>query len=251
MRDCSVTRGLEIVRGNRGDYEKLGRYHYRAERLGVYAAVFALKGRFRTAERLETVGVIVYTMPVLGCELRDVATGGFFAGYDRATRATLLNENIRCISRVVVEPRFRGLGLAVRLVAETMPLMNVRMVEAMAVMGRVNPFFAKAGMKAYFGPVPARCVRMSEAFGTAGIEQCELIDARCVDSKIEQLVRKDSPGGRSEREFIDDEMRRFLQSYGRRRQMPAGLERTRYVLGKLTQRSVYYAWVNPNLRSNI
>ncbi len=244
MMDCSVTRGLEIVRGGRGDYEELCRYHYRAERLGGYAAVFALKGRFRTAARLETVGVIVYTMPVLGCELRDVATGGYFAGYDRATRATLLNENIRCISRVVVEPRFRGLGLAVRLVRQTMPLMNVRMVEAMAVMGRVNPFFAKAGMKAYFGPVPARCVRMSEAFGAAGFEQRELVDARGVESKIERL-------GRSERQFIDDEMRRFLQGYGARRQMPAGLERTRYVLGKLTQRCVYYAWRNRNLRLNI
>lgn len=244
MRDCSVARGLEIVRGGRGDYERLSRYHYRAERLGVYTAVFALKGRFRTAERLETVGVIVYTMPVLGCELRDVATGGFFAGYDRATRATLLNENVRCISRVVVEPRFRGLGLAVRLVAETMPLMNVRMVEAMAVMGRVNPFFAKAGMKAYFGPVPERCVRMVEAFGTAGIEQSELVDARRVDSKIEQL-------GRTEREFIDGEMRRFLQSYGRRRQMPAGLERTRYVLSKLTQRCVHYVWVNERIAFSV
>jgi len=240
MMNCSVTRGLKIVQGGRGDYEKLLRYHYRGERLGVYAAVYALKGRFRSAERLETVGVIVYTMPVLGCELRDVATGGFFAGYDRGMRAALLNENVRCISRVVVEPRFRGLGLAARLVAETLPLMNVRMVEAMAVMGRVNPFFERAGMKAYFGPLPARCVRMVEAFGTAGIEQGELIDARSVESRIEQL-------GRSERKFIDDEMRRFLQSYGAGRQMPAGIERTRYVLSKLTQRSVYYAWVNKRI----
>jgi hypothetical protein len=47
---------------------------------------------------------------------------------------------------VIIEPRFRSLGQAVRLVKETMPLMNVPFIEALAVMGRVNPFFEKAGM---------------------------------------------------------------------------------------------------------
>ncbi len=237
MGTCSVVRKLEIVRGVRGDYEKLSRYHYRGERLGVYAAVFALRGKFRTAARLETVGVIVYTMPVVGCELRDVATDGFFSGYDKATRLALLNKNVRCISRVVIEPRFRGLGLAARLVRETMGLMDVAIVEAMAVMGRVNPFFERAGMRRYEGALSARCVRLREAFGAVGIKAGELVDAAAVEKKIEGL-------GRAERGFVDDEMRRFLRSYGKRRGMKGGIERVRYVLGKLTERPTYYLWRN-------
>jgi hypothetical protein len=37
----------------------------------------------------------------------------------------------------------------------------------------------------------------------------------------------------------------FLQAYGKRREMRAGIERTRYVLSKLTGRPVYYIWFNP------
>ena len=117
--------------------------------LGPYAAIFALKGKFRTATKLETVGVIVYSMPTAGAQMRNVATGGIFAGLDKGTRLKLINKNIRTISRVIIEPRFRSLGLAVRLVRETMPLMNVPFVEALAVMGRANPFFEKAGLTRY------------------------------------------------------------------------------------------------------
>jgi len=211
----------------------------------VYAAIFALKGRFATAEHPHgemTVGVIVYTMPVSGLELRDVATNGFFRGFDRSTRLGLLNKHVRCISRVIIEPRFRGLGLAARLVRKTMPRMAVAIVEAMAVMGRVNRFFEKAGMAAYEANVPARCVRLSEALGVVGIAPRELVDARRVQQKIEQL-------GGAEAEFVGAEIKRFLQSYGKRRAMKPGLERTRYVLSKLTERPVYYIWRNPRVQS--
>lgn len=245
MPSCSVTKSLKIVPGGHRDYEGLGCYHYRGGRLGVYAAIFALKGRFATAECPHgemTVGVIVYTMPVAGLELRDIATGGFFSGLDRSTRLGLLNKHVRCISRVIIEPRFRGLGLAARLVRETMPRMGVVIVEAMAVMGRVNRFFEKAGMTAYEANVPARCVRLLEALGVVGIESRELIDAKQVQQKNERL-------GRAEAEFVEAEIKRFLQSYGKRRAMKPGLERTRYVLSKLTERPVYYIWQNPDIQS--
>ena len=142
MRKCSVTKKLRIVRGSLEDYKELSHYHYRDSRLTVYAALFAL----RFAD--ETIGVIVYTMPSPGLELRNIATGNLFTGFDRAPHLALVNKNIRCIARLIIEPRFRGLGLASWLVRETMPQMYVPIIEALAVMGLVNPFFEKAGMKA-------------------------------------------------------------------------------------------------------
>ena len=95
--------------------------------------------------------------------MRNTATGKVFAGFDRTTRLKLINKNIRTISRVIIEPRFRSLGLAARLVKETMPLMNVPFVEGLAVMGRVNPFFEKAGMTRFDAPPSPGCARLIEA----------------------------------------------------------------------------------------
>lgn len=235
MQSCSVIKKLRIVRGGFEDYKKLARFHYRDNRPGAYTAIFVIKPDRGISE--EPVGVIVYTMPSMGAELRNVATGNFFAGFDSRTRMSLINKNIRCISRVIIEPRFRGLGLASRLVRETMPEADVPIVEAMAVMGTVNPFFEKAGMKAYAANMPVRCVRLIEALGAVGVEGEELVDAEMVQERIGQL-------GQLEGEFIEFEIRRFLQSYGESRYEEAGLERMRFVLSKLTVRPVYYIWFN-------
>lgn len=239
---CSVVRHLEIVRGEVSDYKALGCYHYRDSKLGPFAAIFALRADENLAHRagIKTVGVIVYRMPSAGVELRNIATGNFFAGFDRRTTLELINKNIRCISRVIIEPRFRGLGLASQLVRETIPKMDVPIIEAMAVMGAVNPFFEKAGMKAYTAEIPARCVQLMEAFSLVGIEKEELVDAEVVQERVGRLKR-------DETEFIEGQIRKFLESYGRRRNMAAGMERTRYVLSKLTDRPVYYIWFNSKI----
>ena len=242
MRRCSVVKKLEIVPGSFEDYKRLAHYHYRDSRLIAYAGIFAIRpvktlvGNSGT----ETVGVIVYTMPTPSLELRNVATGNLFAGFDKATQLALINKNIRCISRVIIEPRFRSLGLASRLVRETMGEMNVPIIEAMAVMGIVNPFFEKAGMAAYTANIPARCVQFAEALSMVGIEKDILIDPQKVQQKLDNLKQQQT-------DFIELEIKRFLQSYGRRRNMPAGAERTRYILSKLTFRPLYYVWFNPDL----
>ena len=226
---CSVVRGLEIVRGGLGDYEVLSRYHYRGGRLGPFKDVFAIR---------PGVGVIVYTMPSLGVEVRNIALGGFLDGFDKSSRASIVNENIRCIGRVIIEPRYRGLGLASRLVRETMGKVGVRVVEAMAVMGRVNGFFERAGMTGYEAKKSATCVQLVEAFSLVGIEEKDLVSPVTVQERLERL-------GGSERRFIEGQIEEFVQNYGKRRYMGAGVERTRFVLSKVGDRPMYYVWVKP------
>jgi hypothetical protein len=276
MDTCTVTKNLEIVTGTRADYESLSHYHYRESHIGPCAAIYALKGKFRTAEQLEVAGVIVYSVPTAGAQMRNIATDGIFAGLDKSTQLKLINKNIRTISRVIIEPRFRSLGLAVRLVKKTMPLMNISFVEALAVMGRVNPFFEKAGMTRYDVPISTSCVRLVEAFSAVGIDDQDLIDPAIVQEKLEALqsdfVTPAEAGVQKTRqmdsrlrgndnhtdagEFIEAEMTRFLQCYGHRRLMQPGIVRTRFILNKLTDsprfageagRPVYYMWQNPNL----
>jgi len=162
MRKCSIINKLEIAEGGRQDYEQLSMYHYRDTNLGPYAAIYILKptGRLALSLNKKAVGVIVYTMPPTALELRNIALSDLLGGLDKRTRLSVINKNIRTISRVIIEPRFRNLGLATTLVKETIGLLDVPIIEAMAVMGLVNPFFEKAGMTAYKAPLPVRCVQM-------------------------------------------------------------------------------------------
>jgi len=237
VRSCSVTERLRVVGGSLSDYERLAHYHYREGRPGAVTEIFALKGDSVGAR---AVGVIVYTMPSPRLELRNVATEDFFVGLDRGTQLGLINKNVRCIGRVIIEPRYRGLGLGSRLVRETMAEVNVPVVEAVAVMGLANSFLERAGMEAFAAKEPARSAELIEAFSLLGIERERLIDARYVQRRLDRLSAV-------EEEFIEIEFKRFLKSYGRRREMPGGLERTRYVLSKLTLRPVYYIWFNQKL----
>ena len=237
---------MQVVPGTTEDYQALAHYHYRDSLLGPFAAIFALRGDsvlFHRAD-IKTIGVIVYTMPTPACQLRNAATGDLFVGLDRSTQLALINKNIRRISRVIIEPRFRSLGLAARLVSETMPLLNVPIIEAMAVMGLVNPFFEKANMQAFTAKTPARCARLIEALSCVGLEGNHLINAEFVQRMLDRLTEKQS-------DFIELEIGCFLQSYGQRRTMSPGLKRTRYILSKLTERPVYYIWFNKNLALRI
>jgi hypothetical protein len=245
MAACSLHRKLEIVPGELKDYEGLAAYHYRDGHPGAVHSVFVLKPK-RTMASFGTrpAGVIVYAMPHPRMELRTVATEGMFANLDRQTELALINRNIRCIARVIIEPRFRGIGLATRLVRDTMPRMNVPIVEALAVMPRVNPFLEHAGMKASAPRVPVAHVELIEAFSAVGIEADRLIDPHNVQDHIEALDPLRT-------KFIETRIQRFLKSHGTRRTMPANLERTRYVLGRLTHRPAYYIWHNPHLEVSI
>lgn len=241
MLACSLHQKLEIVPGNLNDYRQLAAYHYRDGRPGVVRVVFVLRPK-RAMGSLgsKPAGVIVYAMPHPRMELRTVATEGIFADLDRQTELALINRNVRCIARVVIEPRFRGIGLATRLVRETMTKANVPIVEALAVMPRVNPFLERAGMQVYPPRVPAGHVELVEAFSAIGIEADQLVDPQDVHKRIEALrwPRAD---------FLERRIQQFLKSHGTRRTMPPGLERTRYILSGLTHRPAYYIWFHPHL----
>lgn len=241
MQTCSICDKLEIVPGSMADYESLAAYHYRDGRPAAIKAVFVLRprrplGAFGRA----AAGAIVYAMPNPRIQLRNAATDGLFAGLDRQTVLALLNRNVRCIARVIVEPRFRGVGLATRLVRETMPLMDVPIIESLGVMPLLNPFLEKAGMTAFEPRLSAAHAELLAALSVIGIEEDDLVDADRVQQKLDVLS---GPAA----DFIEACIGEFLRSHGSRRTMLPGIDRTRYILGKLTHRPAYYIWFNPDL----
>ncbi len=233
---------LEIVRSNRAVYETLGCFHYRKGPLGPTTDIFAITDKHPLRRSIgPAVGVIVYRPPVANLAVRNDVTCGFFGGLDRASGLALLNEHVRCISRVIIEPRYRGLGLASWLVSETMPRVGAAMVEAVSVMGKFHPFFERAEMKAFEMTADVKTERMATALEAVGIDRRLWIDSEAVYASIERLDAQ-------RREFLLYEMGCFLQKFGSQREMEHCVERTDFLLGKLTPPGRYFAWLNPERR---
>jgi GNAT superfamily N-acetyltransferase len=174
---------LILAPGSMRDYLGLCEHHYKAQRPATATRVFALRfphpgvvGRFLgRRDESQLVGVLVESLPALCCRLRDQALADRYGqvGNGRA-RALMLNEEVRCISRVVVHPQWRGLGLAVRLVKAALAEPTTIYTEALAAMGRVHPFFAKAGMTAYRRPIHEFDARLTDALARLGLSAVDL-----------------------------------------------------------------------------
>ena len=237
---CSIQKHLKIQPARIDTYEGLSSFHYRDKTLGPYTHLFAIYDEHpRRRIMAPVVGVIVYRPPVPNLAIRNAATGGFFSGLSLSAGLSLLNEHVRCISRVIIDPRYRGLGLASWLVKETMPLTGAATVEASSVMGCFHPFFRRAGMLEFRQPPDVKTERMAAALETIGIDEYLWIDTGQVHRRIESLNRQ-------ERGFIEKQMRDFLQKFQSQRNIPHRLERTDFVLSKLGPPGNYYLWFNPD-----
>jgi ABC-type ATPase with predicted acetyltransferase domain len=133
---CSVSKDLRIEEGSMEDYKALAEFHYR----NVTAHPAPIKIFTLQRSDNELAGVIVYSYPPPQIFGRKEAVG-------RSLPIHELNEKLASISRVILHPKYRSIGLGAHLVRETLPLCGRRYVETMAVMAQYNPFFEKAGMK--------------------------------------------------------------------------------------------------------
>jgi len=206
-----LRRYLKIVQTDLSAWRALAGFHYRQHWAGAVDKVFAIvhdqPGKHKYIHRKdEPVGVIVYAMPVPSVALRNLATGNRYTGIGRDASLRLINDEIRCISRVVIHPQYRGIGLGCWLVGQTLEKAGTVFVEAMAVMGRVNPFFDKAGMTRYEAPLSGSAVRMIGALNHVGIKQEQIIDRTLLLKAIDKLSTDDQ-------KLIAAEMRLFAKKF--------------------------------------
>jgi ABC-type ATPase with predicted acetyltransferase domain len=131
--ECSLVREMRVEEGTTDDWRQLAGFHYRSHRVAAPRKIF----RLRRGEEL--CGVIVYCYPPSASFGRRIVLPKM--------SMKELNEKLSSISRVVVHPKYRTIGLGVRLVRETLPLAGTEFVEMSAVMAKYNPFAEKAGMK--------------------------------------------------------------------------------------------------------
>jgi GNAT superfamily N-acetyltransferase len=129
---CSLVEEMKVEEGSIADYRKLSVFHYRTSHCPAPRKIFVLK------RKDELCGVIVYSWSPPNTFGRSTVWKGSFKE---------LQKEMSTITRVIVHPKYRTIGLGVKLVKETLPLAPTPYVETIAVMARYNPFFEKAGMK--------------------------------------------------------------------------------------------------------
>ncbi|KPV63331.1 MAG: hypothetical protein AOA65_1339 [Candidatus Bathyarchaeota archaeon BA1] len=147
-KECSLVKEMQITEGTFDDWGRLAGFHYRSHKIAGPRKIFRLK------DGDELCGVIVYCYPPPACFGRRLVL----------PKMTLkeLNEKLSIISRVVVHPKYRTIGLGAKLVKETLPLAGTPYVEMPAVMARYNPFAERAGMRKIIEqPPPKEAQRIS------------------------------------------------------------------------------------------
>ena len=142
-RTCSLAQEMRVEQGSLQDYKALSQFHYRAGHCPVPRKIFVLK------RREEVCGVIVYSY-----------SSPMTFGRTKVWKGNLhqLQKELSTISRVVIHPKYRSVGLGVRLVRETLCEAGTACVEAVAVMARYNPFFEMAGMRKIAESKPSAAV---------------------------------------------------------------------------------------------
>lgn len=234
--ECSLLKHVRIERGCIDDWKMLEEYHYRGNR------PYGIKYVFNAVLKGEVVGIILYSMPVPYCRGRNIALG-------RVPSIEEVNRDFITISRVVVLPRFRGIGIAKMLVRHTMPLVGKRYVESIAVMGRYNPFFIKAGMREIVYEPDRKYVRALkglEGYGfnsrlAASRDYCYSILQSMDDDAVEDVLN-----------VVSKVRFAVMNAIGRSKEYSKTMLYDKHILAKaianiamLAQEKHYYIWENP------
>ncbi len=239
---CTVAREVTIQEASKEDYMRLAYLHYRDHRVVAPLRFYSMKLGG------ELIGVIAYTYPTPTSAGRSKAVG-------YAPRLRELNEEWALISRVIVHPKYRTIGLGARLIKETLRLTGRRHVELIAVMAQYNPFAEKAGMKKILVKEPTeRIVEAVNRLEALGFNPAMLASRRYNERKLaslppekhteinEAMLRVDAHYyrrlARTKKPYIKrSEFRDWLCSAD-----TASLAWTLRILGVLSQTKAYLYW---------
>jgi len=170
---------LAICEGKVDDYHTLERFHYRAGPPATIARVLVA----RDTENEEVRGVLVVSHPTLNGRWRDIAWPSE-RPTDKGASAAWLNREVRCISRVIVEPRARGRSIATSLVRAYLSRPDTPRTEAIAAMGGACPFFASAGMREVGIARTARDAALARSLARAGLRASQCADLALVRRRL-------------------------------------------------------------------
>jgi hypothetical protein len=185
------------------DYEALAHHHYAAGAPGPVARILrAIDATGALA------GVLVVSMPALNARWRRLAWPGRYEDPDRRARARRINAELRVISRVIVDPRFRGCAVATSLVRAYLRDPLTPATEAVAAMGRICPLFERAGMRPIRMAQRPQDGRLARALVARSARAEQLADPRqagalLADPELQRELRMWANASRATRALVE------------------------------------------------
>ncbi|MCW4003623.1 MAG: hypothetical protein NWE95_06910 [Candidatus Bathyarchaeota archaeon] len=245
--ECSLTREMVVEQGQLSDWRRLSGFHYRSHNAGASRKVYCLK------RGVELCGVIVYTYPPPGCSGRHLVLPSKLS-------MEKLNSGLSTISRVVIHPKYRSIGLGAKLIRETLLLVGTPCVEMIAVMAKYNPFAEKAGMKKVLEQKPSEeALRVAKILAGLGFDLKLLGSQNHVLRRLESLSPEQFSALKEA--FIKNDHPRFRRAFAANRCKPYGtsaaytacirncdleeLSKLIRIAGMLLQKKVYLFWRKP------
>jgi GNAT superfamily N-acetyltransferase len=166
---------MKVEQGTMEDWRRLSRFHYRGHRVAAPRRIF------RLTRGEELCGVIVYSYPPPSCYGRRLVLP--YLSIEE------INRQLSIISRVVIHPKYRTIGLGAKLIGETLPLVGTPCVEMIAVMAKYSPFAEKAGMQKITQQQSAESVsEVSKTLKQLGFDLHLLGSERYVQAKLDGLT---------------------------------------------------------------
>jgi len=196
--ECSLLREMRVEAGTTKDWRELAAFHYRSHKIAAPRKIFCLR------RGDELCGVIVYCYP-------PTTSFGRRLVLPRMSMKEL-NEKLSVISRVVVHPKYRTIGLGEKLVRDTLELASTEYVEMSAVMAKYNPFAEKAGLKKIVEQQPPKeALNITRILQQLGFNLQLLGSERYVLSRLQALDDGDILKIREV--FIKQRHTRFMKSF--------------------------------------
>lgn len=202
---CSLVRDMRVEIGESSDWKRLCQFHYRSHNVMIPLRYVRMVRNVCSCPKNELTtkcagncGECSYNKPELAGVVvfcaSSFATFGrrFFFGscLNRSGEEIKeLNKLFSKISRVVVHPKYRSVGLGTFLVAEALKLSPTRYTETVAVMAKYNPFFEKAGMlKICDYKVQPYVVKSLDVTKKFGFNETFLTSQTYVEGKIKAMT---------------------------------------------------------------
>jgi ABC-type transport system involved in cytochrome c biogenesis ATPase subunit/GNAT superfamily N-acetyltransferase len=172
--ECSLIKEIRVEEGSMTDWRALAGFHYRSHNVPPPRKIFVLK------RGQEVCGVIVYSYPAVTCFGRRLMLPKM--GMKE------LNAQLSNISRIVVHPKYRTIGLGSKLIMDTLGLAGTEYIEMSAVMAKYNPFAEKAGMvRVVMQQPPKEAMKVLQVLEKLGFNRELLGSSRHVSETLEGL----------------------------------------------------------------
>lgn len=140
---CSLIERIRYRPGTLADWRKLKHLHYAAGDPATVHSAHVL--------HLDTdpapIAVALLSWPDLHSAARNLDTDDRYKLQGNAEATHRLNREVVKLSRIVIAPEFRGIGLTRMLLAELIEKVRPRYIESTTALGRWNPFLLSLGFR--------------------------------------------------------------------------------------------------------